>query len=68
MTPPRRRCLCCGADREENKYLCSTCWKRIPAPERRKLSKRDVLAGVRLLEMSKQFGRSVPPEEIKVSA
>jgi hypothetical protein len=67
MTIQRGRCLCCGADREENKYLCWTCWQRIPGPERRKLSKRDTLAGVRLLEMNRQFSQGVPPEEIKVS-
>jgi len=68
MTTLRGRCLCCGAVKEEGKYLCFGCWDRIPGPERHKLSKRDNRAGVRLLEMSRQFAREVPPEEIKVSA
>jgi hypothetical protein len=68
MTTLRGRCLCCGTVKEEGKYLCPGCWGRVPAIERRKLSKRDSLAGVRLLEMNRQFSRDVPPEEIKVSA
>jgi hypothetical protein len=67
MTTPRGRCLCCGAVKEEGKYLCLGCWNQIPGQERYKLSKRDNRSGVRLLEMSKQFARGIPPEEIKVS-
>lgn len=67
MATLRGRCLCCGMTKEEGKYLCLHCWGRIPGPERRKLSKRDNRAGVRLLEMSRQFSREIPPEEIKVS-
>lgn len=62
------RCLCCRADKDPGKYLCWDCWQRIPAGEKVKLGKRDSLSGVRLLEMNRQFSRSVPPEEIKVSA
>jgi len=68
VTTLRGRCLCCGAVKEQGKYLCLGCWGRVPAVERRKLGRRDTLAGVRLLEMNRQFANGVPPEEIKVSA
>lgn len=69
MTTLRGRCLCCGAEKDQGKYLCLTCWDRLPRAEQIKLGKRrDGLAGQRLLEMNEQFGRGVPPEEIRVSA
>lgn len=69
MTTLRGRCLCCGATKDQGKYLCLPCWARIPEEQQRRLGrKHDGLAGTRLLEMNKQFANGVPPEEIQVSA
>ena len=68
MTTLRGRCLYCGAVKSQGKYLCWDCWNRLLRPEQIKLSKKDGLAGVRLLEMSQQLGNGVPPEEVRVSA
>lgn len=62
-----RRCPCCGMGREEGKYLCASCWGRIPESERAKLRKQGRLAGVRLIELIKQLQTGVPPEEVRVS-
>lgn len=65
---PRSRCLSCQGEKVPGKYLCLSCWDRIPRSEQIKLSKRDGLAGRRLLELNRQFVNGVPPEEIWVSA
>lgn len=64
----RSRCLCCKGERDPGKYMCLTCWRRLPALERRKLGRHDGLAGVRMIELAKQLGSGVPPEEVVVSA
>jgi hypothetical protein len=61
-------CLSCGGSKDQGKYLCSTCWFRVPPAERRKLGRRDGKAGVRLLELAKQLGADTPPEEVRISS
>lgn len=61
-------CLCCENPKQPGKYLCYPCWRRVPQEQKNRLGRRDGLAGVRLLEMNRQFSDGVPPEEIQVSA
>lgn len=56
----------CGGTRPPGKYVCPSCWHRMTLVTRAYLKKQDDLAIERYQQLVEQFGRGVPPCEIRV--
>ncbi|WP_256096567.1 hypothetical protein [Streptomyces sp. LUP30] len=60
-------CPACPARRHRGHYLCSACWRALPATTRGRLSRRDPHAFRRLRELHGQIAARVPLAVIRVS-
>ncbi|MEV1063414.1 hypothetical protein [Streptomyces sp. NPDC050263] len=60
-------CPGCPGRRTPRQYLCSACWRTLPAVTRGRLARRDQHAGLRLRELHTALAARTPLGVIRVS-
>lgn len=64
----RPECPSCGGARETGKYLCRSCWWRLPESTRNALCIRDGRAIRRLQKLYDALGNGTPVHTIEITA
>ncbi|MDX2520559.1 MULTISPECIES: hypothetical protein [Streptomyces] len=60
-------CPGCPGRRNRRHYLCSCCWRALPADTRARLARRDARAFQRLRELHRALAANTPVPIIRVS-
>jgi hypothetical protein len=61
------KCPGCPGQRNRRQYLCSSCWRTLPAATRGRLARQDARAFLRLRELHAALAARTPLQNIQVS-